>query len=289
MLTQRGVPSLSRVRKSYVRTGSCRAAIASTWQCGWQLRLPCSVRPSRTSQHGRPSTADAVSPRIASAASFQNSNVPSASKAMTPSATCRNTPSASGSAGAVSPGRRPAPPLCPLRWAPATRGSMAPTFDLPGRDSCRGAAGRPLTPRTLRRPGLLSTGRLRVLDSAGVVSAPPAHRLQDGGYGAAKRGQRIFHLGGDMGVHLAMHQPVVLQLPQLRRQHLRRRASDQPPELAEPLGPVLEVVQDSRLPFTPDHAEGRFNPAVVVIHARSSGHGVLGSLEINTMSENSAY
>jgi hypothetical protein len=48
-----------------------------------------------------------------------------------------------------------------------------------------------------------------------------------------------------MGVRLAMHQPVVLQLPQLRRQHLWRRVWHQPPELAEPHGAVLEVVQDS--------------------------------------------
>src|SRR5205085_96281 len=56
------------------------------------------------------------------------------------------------------------------------------------------------------------------------------------------------------------------QFPQPVGQHLLRHVRHAAPQVAEPHRPVLQEVQDERLPLAADHVEGRLDRAVVLVH-----------------------
>lgn len=90
----------------------------------------------------------------------------------------------------------------------------------------------------------------------GVHLSPALHRLDDGPQALTQSCQRVFHLGRNLRIDLAVHHPVGLEFPQLLGQHLVSRGRDQPMQLGESLGSLQEVEQDRHLPASTDDGDG---------------------------------
>ena len=67
--------------------------------------------------------------------------------------------------------------------------------------------------------------------------------------------------GGTSRIDLADHEPVLFQRAELLGQHALGDAGHPPPQLAEALGAILQMVEDDALPFAVDQIEGRLDRA----------------------------
>ena len=76
-----------------------------------------------------------------------------------------------------------------------------------------------------------------------------AHQLQKWRQRGPVWRDGILHFRRNLGIDFASDQAVTLELPQLRGQHLLRRAGQQPPQLIEAPYTVAQVPQDDALPF----------------------------------------
>jgi hypothetical protein len=68
-------------------------------------------------------------------------------------------------------------------------------------------------------------------------------------------GSRVADLGWDLGVDLAVHQSVALELTQLQGEHLLGDRGDVPAQFTETAGAPEQVVDDQWLPLAADGVE----------------------------------
>src|SRR6202047_12103 len=102
--------------------------------------------------------------------------------------------------------------------------------------------------------------------------------------------QAIFHPGRHLGIDLADHQIVVLERAELFCQHALGDAGHPPPQLAETLGAVLQVIQDDALPLAIDQIERRFDRAARPMSKIPPFHGSFSnSIQTGTISPNLQY
>src|SRR5262245_17070702 len=100
-------------------------------------------------------------------------------------------------------------------------------------------------------PGLLRFAP-RALDRFEVPLHPPIERSQRLHERFTEWSQRIVHTRGNDRIDGSPDQPIALKDAQRLRQHLLGHAVDRPPELAVPLGPSGQLIQDQQPPLSAD-------------------------------------
>src|SRR6267378_1908923 len=97
--------------------------------------------------------------------------------------------------------------------------------------------------------------------------------------------QAIFDPRRHFGIDLADHQMVVLERTELLGQHALGNAGHPPPQFAEALGAMLQVIEDDAFPLAIDQIERRFNRAAWPVGEIPPFHGSFSnSIQTGTIS-----
>src|SRR5262249_10065551 len=91
-----------------------------------------------------------------------------------------------------------------------------------------------------------------------LLRAPVAHGSDNWAEALSPCRERVFHVWRHLRVDFAPYNAIVLQLPQLLREHLLRDSAHRPKEFREPLRAREEMIEDHRLPAAAEHLQGGF-------------------------------
>ena len=92
---------------------------------------------------------------------------------------------------------------------------------------------------------------------ARVLFAPSIHHLNHGYEGFAKRGERVFHFGRHLRIHLAVHDAIVFQFAQLQREHALGDVGQEAAQFIEALRACAQVVENQNFPFAAYDVQSR--------------------------------
>ncbi|MGF6953338.1 hypothetical protein QF028_005843 [Neobacillus sp. B4I6] len=118
----------------------------------------------------------------------------------------------------------------------------------------------------------LQDRKLIPVNPRNMILAPCTKRIQNPLQALAILTQLILNLRRNLIINNPINHAILLQLPQLLRQHFLRNIRHQPLQFTRPLFPMRQMAENYTLPFPPNHLKRRFHRYIVflLLHHTSS-------------------